>query len=139
MGSVCIRLQSNENGSVPSIVIPYLANECNQYTKIGGLLVSSDANGNLTSDQNGNTYSYDAQYIAVATAWRDCAAAQPQAIAVGRDERARASQNRVATAHSGTNTMSVAYDAQNRVVSRTLNGVMTSYAYDGWGSVNMFL
>ncbi|NBU72419.1 MAG: hypothetical protein EBS53_13425, partial [Bacteroidetes bacterium] len=41
--------------------IPYLANACNQYTQIGGLLVSSDANGNLTSDQNGNTYSYDAQ------------------------------------------------------------------------------
>jgi RHS repeat-associated protein len=44
-----------------SIVIPYLANACNQYTQIGGLLVSYDANGNLTSDQNGNTYTYDAQ------------------------------------------------------------------------------
>ena len=57
MGSACILLQNNENGSVPAITtIPYMANECNQYTKIGGLLVSSDANGNLTSDQNGNTY-----------------------------------------------------------------------------------
>ena len=49
------------SGSGNSIIIPYLANACNQYTQIGGLLVSSDANGNLTSDQNGNTYTYDAQ------------------------------------------------------------------------------
>jgi RHS repeat-associated protein len=35
--------------------------KCNQYTQVGSLLVSSDRNGNLTSDQNGNTYSYDAQ------------------------------------------------------------------------------
>ena len=33
-------------------IIPYLANACNQYTQIGGLLVSSDANGNLTSSAN---------------------------------------------------------------------------------------
>jgi RHS repeat-associated protein len=31
--------------------------------------------------------------------------------------------------------MSVAYDAQNRVVSRTLNGIVTSYAYDGWNLI----
>ena len=49
------------SGSGNSIIIPYLANACNQYTQIGGLLVSYDANGNLTSDQNGNTYTYDAQ------------------------------------------------------------------------------
>ena len=36
------------SGSGNSIIIPYLANACNQYTQIGGLLVSSDANGNLT-------------------------------------------------------------------------------------------
>jgi hypothetical protein len=37
-------------------VIPYLANNCNQYTQVGSLLVSSDRNGNLTSDQKGNSY-----------------------------------------------------------------------------------
>ena len=115
--------------------IPYLANAANAYTQIGSLLVSSDKNGNLTSDEKGNSYSYDAQYIAVGTAWIECAAAQPQAIAVGRDERARTSQNRVATARSGTNTMSVSYDASNRVVSRSINGVTTSYAYDGWNLI----
>ena len=38
-------------------------------------------------------------------------------------------------ARSGTNTMSVSYDAQNRVVSRTVNGVTTTYAYDGWNLI----
>jgi RHS repeat-associated protein len=86
-------------------VIPYLANNCNQYTKVGSLLVSSDRNGNLTSDENGTTYSYDAQNRLIAV-----------------------------TTKTGT-TMSVAYDAQNRVVSRTINGVTTYYAYDGWNLI----
>ena len=55
------RTSVNTNASGTNRVIPYLVNNCNQYTQVGSLLVSSDRNGNLTSDQNGNTYSYDAQ------------------------------------------------------------------------------
>jgi len=52
------------------------SNACKQYTQIGGLLGSSDANENLSSDLNGNTYTYDPQYIAVGTAWIECAKAR---------------------------------------------------------------
>ena len=89
-------------------VIPYLANNCNQYTKVGSLLVSSDKNGNLTSDQNGTTYSYDAQNRLV----------------------------RVTTKGSNPTVVTMAYDARNRVVSRTVNGSQTTYVYDGWSLIN---
>jgi len=42
-------------------VIPYLVNNLNEYTQVGSLLVSHDRNGNLTTDEKGNIYSYDAQ------------------------------------------------------------------------------
>ena len=134
-------------------------------TQIGSLLVSSDRNGNLTSDQNGTTYSYDAQ----PRRWEG-RVRLPKAAPEGRDERERASQNRLiaVTTKTGT-TMSVAYDAQyvamgmaridcagaqprakaegraererasqNRVVSRTINGDETTYVYDGWTLINEY-
>jgi hypothetical protein len=52
------------------------SNAFKQYTQIGGLLGSSDANENLSSDLNGNTYTYDPQYIAVETAWTEFATAR---------------------------------------------------------------
>jgi RHS repeat-associated protein len=84
-------------------VVPYLVNNCNQYTQVGSLLITHDKNGNMTTDQNGNTYSYDAQ-------------------------------NRLikAVSKGGSNTVIMAYDPQNRVVARTINGTATYYVYDNW-------
>jgi RHS repeat-associated protein len=85
-------------------------NNCNQYTKVGSLLVSSDKNGNLTSDQNGTTYDYDAQNRLI----------------------------RVETKGSNPTVVTMAYDARNRVVSRTINGDETTYVYDGWTLINEY-
>ena len=84
-------------------MIPYLVNNCNEYTQVGSLLVSSDKNGNLTSDQNGNTYTYDAQNRLIS-----------------------------AVSKGGSNTVTMTYDPQNRVVARTINGVATYFVYDNW-------
>lgn len=90
-------------------MIPYLANACNEYTQVGSLLVGYDKNGNLTSDQNGNTYVYDAQNRLVQE-----------------------------TTKAGV-IETIAYDARNRVVSRMLNGLTTTtYAYDGWNLLSEY-
>ena len=46
-----------DNGGAKS----YAANALNQYTSVGGSTLSYDANGNLTGDGNGGSYTYDAQ------------------------------------------------------------------------------
>ena len=74
------------------------------------LLVSSDKNGNLTSDQNGTTYDYDAQNRLI----------------------------RVETKGTNPTVVTMAYDARNRVVSRTINGDETTYVYDGWTLINEY-
>jgi RHS repeat-associated protein len=91
-------------------VIPYLANNCNQYTQVGSLLVSSDRNGNLTSDQKGNSYTYDAQNRLV----------------------------KVVTGGSNSTVVTMAYDAQNRCVSRSINGQKDTFVYDGWKLVEEY-
>jgi RHS repeat-associated protein len=57
----------------------------------------------MTTDQNGNTYSYDAQNRLI------------KAVSKG-----------------GSNTVIMAYDPQNRVVARMINSSATYYVYDNW-------
>jgi RHS repeat-associated protein len=49
---------TSSNGKTTTL---YVANNCNQYTQVGSLLLSYDRNGNMTSSTNGATYSYDAK------------------------------------------------------------------------------
>jgi RHS repeat-associated protein len=49
---------TSANGKTTTL---YVANNCNQYTQVGSLLLSYDKNGNMTSATNGATYSYDAK------------------------------------------------------------------------------
>jgi RHS repeat-associated protein len=49
---------TSSNGKTTTL---YVANNCNQYTQVGSLLISYDRNGNMTSSTNGATYSYDAK------------------------------------------------------------------------------
>jgi RHS repeat-associated protein len=88
----------------------YTTNAKNQYTSLSVNSVSSvvqyDPKGNLTDSGNGFVYTYD-------------------------------SKNRLLSAVSagmGVN-LAMAYDADNKVVSRTLNGTTRYFIYDGWSLI----
>jgi RHS repeat-associated protein len=86
----------------------YSANKLNQYTEVGGYAVTHDANGNLVSDgvPNGWAYTYDAQ-------------------------------NRMVSAQGWQlpRRMDCGYDARNRCVWRTINGVTRYFVWDGWSLI----
>jgi RHS repeat-associated protein len=88
----------------------YATNALNQYTSLSVNSVSSvvqyDPKGNLTDSGNGFVYTYD-------------------------------SKNRLLSAVSagmGVN-LAMAYDGDNKVVSRTLNGTTRYFIYDGWSLI----
>jgi RHS repeat-associated protein len=88
----------------------YTTNAKNQYTSLSVNSVSSvvqhDPKGNLTDSGNGFVYTYD-------------------------------SKNRLLSAVSagmGVN-LAMTYDADNKVVSRTLNGTTRYFIYDGWSLI----
>ncbi|NDC75610.1 RHS repeat protein [bacterium] len=86
--------------------IAYTANALNQYSAINGAAPTYDVNGNTLTLPN-RTFAYDGQ-------------------------------SRLKTATLGTpglsgyQVASFVYDARNRQVSRTLNGVTTYFIWDGW-------
>jgi len=43
--------------------IAYTPNRLNQYANVGGVAVTHNANGNLTNDHRGRTYTYDAENV----------------------------------------------------------------------------
>ncbi len=83
----------------------YTANSLNQYTTVDTATPTYDANGNLTSS-GGQTFIYD-------------------------------SENRLleSTISSSLSTVTNAYDARRRVVSRTVNGAITYFVWDGWSLI----
>jgi RHS repeat-associated protein len=86
-----------------------VANVVNQYNNVGAGNVLYDANGNLNRMERGVPSAADAySYDA---------------------------QNRLTTSTSGTNTVQISYDTRNRQVSRTVNGAVTYFVWDGWSLI----
>ncbi len=99
------RTQVDDNG----VVTPYLTNNLNEYTTVGGATYTYDADGNMTSEtQNGvtTTYSYDVE-------------------------------NRLIGMTTPTDTWTYAYDAFGNRVASTDNGVTTNYVIDPTGAGNV--
>ena len=102
-------LTEDADGSGPgsSTSTAYSANALNQYTAISPVTAP-------VFDANGSMVSFQAQSGAAAWFYQYDA------------------QSRLTGGYNGTDSFSFAYDARNRCVARTINGVTTLNIYDGW-------
>jgi len=91
----------NRSSTVNGGTTTYVPNDLNQYSSVGGVIHTYDNNGNLTSTGT-NTYGYDYENRLI-----HAVIASPQGEAV------------------------YSYDAFGRRISKTVNGVTTTFLYDG--------
>jgi RHS repeat-associated protein len=98
-----------------------------------------DSAGNRASvTDNGSSTSYSANNVNEYTTTGSLTPAYDgngNLIGYGASAYSYDAQNRLRFASSGSSSMNAAYDARNRCVSRTINGVTTYFYYDGWNLV----